>query len=135
MLLVHDIVEIDAGDTFAYDLEGQLDKATREQAAAARIFSILPSDLSTELRELWEEFEAGETPEARFANALDRFQGLLQNASGTDGGTWRQYRVTRTAVAERMEPVRQGMPALWSHVMEVIEWATAEGHVRGTTDE
>ncbi len=131
MLLVHDIVEVDAGDTFAYDPAAHADKADRERAAADRIFGLLPEDTGAELRALWDEFEEAVTPDARFANALDRFQGLLQNASGDDGGTWRQHRVTRTAVLQRMAPIREGVPALWEHVIAVVEWATIEGHVRG----
>ncbi len=129
MLLVHDVVEIDAGDTFAYDVGAHADKGERERRAADRVFRLLPADLAVELRSLWDEFEEGTTHEARFANALDRFQGLLLNTSTGDGGTWRQYRVTREAVLDRMEPVRNGIPALWSHVLAAIDWATMEGHL------
>ena len=89
MLLVHDIVEIDAGDTFAFDAVGYQDKAQREQAAAARIFGLLPTDQQSELRGLWEEFEAGESPEAKFANMADRLMPALQNYNN-GGGTWRE---------------------------------------------
>lgn len=129
MLLVHDLVEIDAGDTFAYDPGAHHDKAAREAAAADRLFALLPPDLETELRALWEEFEAGATREARFANALDRFSGLLQNWGGGDGGTWRQHGVTRDAVLRRMEPIRGGAPALWPFVAGVVEAATAAGFI------
>lgn len=91
LLLLHDVVEIDAGDTFAYDPGGHRDKPARERAAADRLFGLLPADLGLEMRRWWEEFEAGNTAEARFANALDRFAGLLQNWAGGDGGTWRQH--------------------------------------------
>ncbi len=131
MLLVHDVVEIDAGDTFAYDVGAHADKAARERAAADRVFGLLPADLAAELRSLWDEFEGCGTREARFANALDRFQGLLLNTSTNDGGTWRQHGVTRQAVLHRMEPIRHGIPALWSHVTEAIETAAAEGHLTG----
>jgi putative hydrolase of HD superfamily len=127
MLLVHDIVEIDAGDTFAYDPEAQHDKAAREGAAAERIFGLLAPGQSHELRGSWEEFEACQTREARFANALDRFAGLLQNWAGGDGGTWRQHGVTREAVLARMDPIREGAPGLWPLVLEIVETATAEG--------
>jgi putative hydrolase of HD superfamily len=129
MLLVHDLVEIDAGDTFAFDRVAHLDKASREEAAADRLFALLPPDLEAELRALWDEFESGETREARYANALDRFSGLLQNWGGADGGTWRRHGVTREAVFDRMEPIREGAPALWPFVCEVVEAATAAGFI------
>ena len=110
ILLVHDIVEVDAGDTFAYDPVAHRDKAARERAAAQRIFGLLPPDQGDMLRGLWDEFEAGVTPEARYANALDRFAGLLQNWAGGDGGTWRQHNVTREAVLARMTPSRTAPP-------------------------
>lgn len=127
MLLVHDLVEIDAGDTFAYDVDAHHDKAAREQAAADRLFSLLPPELGASLRALWEEFEAGATREARFANALDRFSGLLQNWGGGDGGTWRAHAVTREAVLRRMAPIREGAPALWPFITQVVDEATASG--------
>lgn len=88
MVLLHDIVEIDAGDTFCYDVQAGLDKHEREQKAAKRIFGLLPSDQGEELKNLWLEFEAGESPEARFAAVLDRLQPFLNNYH-TEGGTWR----------------------------------------------
>lgn len=129
LLLIHDIVEIDAGDTFAYDVGAHNDKAARELAAADRLFSLLPPDVGAELRGLWEEFEAGVTPEAQFANALDRFSGLLQNWGCGDGGSWRQYAVTRAAVLKRMEPIRTGAPALWPFIADVVEGATSSGFI------
>jgi putative hydrolase of HD superfamily len=129
MLLVHDLVEIDAGDTFAYDAGAHHDKAAREAAAADRLFALLPADLDTELRALWDEFETGESREAMFANALDRFSGLLQNWGGGDGGTWRRHAVTREAVLRRMEPIRDGAPALWAFVADVVDMATAAGFI------
>lgn len=129
LLLVHDLVEIDAGDTFAYDPGGHRDKLTRERAAADRLFGLLPDDLGPAMRQWWEEFEAGHTPEARFANALDRFAGLLQNWAGGDGGTWRQHQVSRRAVLARMEPIREGAPSLWALVQRIIDEAAAAGHI------
>jgi len=128
MLLVHDIVEVDAGDTFAFDLLANATKVERELAAAERIFGLLPSDQAGEVRGLWDEFEAGETPAARFANALDRLGGLLSNASN-DGGTWRQHGITRAAVLRRMNPIREGIPALWPTVERAIEDACAAGFI------
>jgi putative hydrolase of HD superfamily len=129
MLLVHDLVEIDAGDTFAFDITANLGKAAREAAAADRLFALLPPDLETELRALWDEFEAGTTPAARFAIALDRFAGLLQNWGGADGGTWCKHGVTRDAVLERMAPIRGAVPVLWPFVTRVIDEATSAGFI------
>jgi putative hydrolase of HD superfamily len=130
MLVVHDLVEIDAGDTFAYDTAGHADKAAREQAAADRLFALLPADQGADLRALWDEFERGHTREARYAVALDRFAGMLQNWAGGDGGTWRQHAVTREAVMLRMAPIAEGVPGLWDVILEVVEAAAAAGHVR-----
>ncbi|MFM7448247.1 MAG: HD domain-containing protein [Leptolyngbyaceae cyanobacterium] len=129
MLLVHDLVEIDAGDTFCYDLQGNQDKAAREQQAADRLFGLLPTDQATELRTLWEEFEAQLTLEARFATALDRLQPLLNNQK-TEGGTWRLHGITRDQVLERMAPVADGAPKLWVFVQQVIEDCVAAGYLR-----
>ena len=135
MLLVHDVVEIDAGDTFAFDVGAHHDKAAREAAAADRIFALLPPDLEADLRALWDEFEAGDTREAQFANALDRLSGLLQNRGGRDGGSWQKHGVTRDAVLRRMQPIREGAPALWPLVIQTIEEATAAGFIKSETVE
>ena len=129
MLLVHDLVEIDAGDTFAYDAAGHLDKEDRERAAADRVFGLLPEDQATELRSLWNEFEVSETPEARFALALDRLQPLLQNVHA-DGGTWRSHGVTREQVVERMRPIQRTSVFLWEYAIEAIETVWVKGVVR-----
>ena len=129
MLLVHDVVEVDAGDTFCYDPAAHHDKSAREKSAANRLFGLLPPDLERTVRALWEEFETGVTPEARFANALDRLAGLLQNWSGGDGGSWRANGVTRSAVLDRMEPIREGAATLWPLITEVIDAATAAGFI------
>jgi putative hydrolase of HD superfamily len=130
LLLVHDVVEIDAGDTFAFDVVGNVDKADREVVAAKRLFGLLPGDLGREFRALWDEFEAGETPEARFANALDRFQALVQNDAAGDGGTWHANGLTRDAVLRRMSPIRDGAPALWPAVLEAVARAASAGQLR-----
>ena len=130
MLLVHDLVEVDAGDTFAYDVAANLDKAVRERAAADRLFGMLPEDEGAQLRGWWEEFERCDTREALYANALDRFSGLLQNWSGGDGGTWRQHRVTREAVLARMAPIRDGAPGVWALVLDIVEKATEAGFLQ-----
>ena len=120
MLTVHDIVEIDAGDTFAYDKEGNATKEDRERRGADRIFGLLPDETGKDLRGLWEEFEARVTPDACFANAVDRIQPFLQNRA-TDGGTWRIYKLSREEVLVRMEPIRTALPALWPLVLKVLE--------------
>jgi putative hydrolase of HD superfamily len=131
MLLVHDIVEIDAGDTFAYDPAASIGRAQREQLAADRVFGLLPADQGAELRALWEEFEAGATIDAAYAIALDRLQPLLQNVH-TRGGTWRTYGVTRAQVLARMRPVAIGTPGLWEFVEKTLAAATSAGYLSET---
>jgi putative hydrolase of HD superfamily len=132
MLLVHDVVEIDADDTFAFDVAANESKAEREQAAAARLFALLPDDLARKCRGLWDEFEANETPSANFANALDRLQGLVQNDAGGDGGTWRLHHVSRDRVLARMAPIERGAPALWPVVLDAVARAMTAGHIADT---
>jgi len=129
MLLVHDIVEVDAGDTFAYDTAGYTDKDEREQKAAERIFGLLPEEQGRELRALWEEFEARSTADSKYANALDRLQPLLHN-SRTQGGTWRIHNVTTDKVIKRMEPIKIGMPEIYPMVEKIIEDACAAGWIK-----
>jgi putative hydrolase of HD superfamily len=124
MLLIHDMVEIDAGDTFAYDAAGYSDKEERELRAAERLFGLLPSEQAAEFRGLWDEFEAAASAESRYANALDRIQPLLLN-SLTGGGSWRNHQVTRAQVLTRMEPVRTGTPELWEVVLRIVDDASA----------
>ena len=126
MLVVHDLIEVYAGDTFCYDETGYQDKAQRERESANRIFGLLPKDQETALRGLWEEFEAGTTVDARFANVADRFQVLLQNRR-TNGGTWRIYEVRREQVLKRMAPIHDAAPGLWPTVLEIIDKAHADG--------
>ena len=133
MILVHDIVEIDAGDTFAFDIKHNESKAEREQRAAERIFSLLPADQAKELRGLWEEFEEVSTPEAQYANALDRLQAFLQNRA-TEGGTWRKHSVKRSQVMKRMDPIRLYLPNIWPEVLGYIEDACAKGWVRADAE-
>lgn len=129
LLIVHDIVEIDAGDTFAFDVAANLGKKAREHAAATRLYGLLPADLAHHLRGCWTEFEAGETPSARFANALDRLQGLIANDTPGDGGTWRLHGVTRSQVLGRMAPIEEGAPGLWPVVVAAVARAVERGHV------
>jgi putative hydrolase of HD superfamily len=126
MLLVHDIVEIDAGDTFCYDEAGHRDKEERERRAAERLFGLLPEDQGADLRRLWDEFEARETPEAHFANALDRLQPLLHNVH-TEGASWRAHGVRSHQVLERNSPIGEGAPELWEHARRLIEEAVGRG--------
>lgn len=128
MVLVHDVVEVDAGDTFAYDASGNIGKEERERKAAERIFGLLPAEQGKELKALWEEFEARETTEAKFANALDRLQPLLHN-SRTEGGTWKIHNVNRKQVMWRMDPVREGMPEVWPLVLKIVEDACGCGWI------
>jgi putative hydrolases of HD superfamily len=130
MLLIHDLVEIDAGDTFAYDVQGNLDKAGREQQAADRLFGLLPLDLGHDLRALWQEFEAQVTPEAQFSAALDRMQPILHNQQ-TQGGTWRIHQIDRDRVNHRMAPIQTGTPDLWGFMQQVIEDCVAAGYLPG----
>jgi putative hydrolase of HD superfamily len=126
MLLVHDLVEIDAGDTYCYDRQGVKDQAERERLAADRIFSLLPPDQAFELRELWDEFEERRTPEGAFAAALDRLQPLMHNFF-TGGRVWRENRIRQEQVRERMRPISKGAPRLWEYAVHLIEEATQKG--------
>lgn len=129
LVVVHDLVEIDAGDTFAYDVSGQATKVARENAAADRIFGLLPPDQARHVRELWDEFEEQQTAESRYANALDRFQALLLN-SKAHGGSWATHHITRSQVLARMAPVERAMPDVWPFVVAVIDAACAAGAIR-----
>lgn len=128
MVLLHDLVEIDAGDTFVYDEVGARDKAEREQAAADRLFAILPADQATEVRGLWEEFEARRTPEARYAAGLDRLQPLLHNYH-TQGRTWREHGVTSDRVLARNCHMAEGAPRLWQYAESLIQDAVEKGYL------
>ena len=128
MILVHDLVEIDAGDTFVYDAQAQVGKREREEQAADRIFGMLPSDQAQEMRALWEEFEAEESPEARFAASLDRLQPLLSNYH-TEGGAWKEYGVGVTRVIERNSKIARGSKTLWEYARSLLEESAAKGHL------
>lgn len=134
MLLIHDVIEIDAGDTFAYDQAGNVDKLERERRAADRLFGLLPPDQARELRALWDEFEARATPEAAFAAALDRLMPLLHNFHAA-GRTWQEHGVTSDQVLARNAPIRESSQALWQFARSVIEDAVAQGYLAGSGDE
>jgi putative hydrolase of HD superfamily len=129
LIAVHDLVEIDAGDTFAYDAAANESKPARERAAADRLFGLLPPDQSALVRARWEEFENQITIESRFANAIDRLQPLLQNAH-SGGGSWATHAVTRDQVLRRMAPIESTLPALWPLVLEIIDRFCDAGIIR-----
>lgn len=126
MLLVHDLVEIYAGDTFAYDIEGNKTKAQRENAAAEKLFSILPPEQGAKIRALWEEFDAHATPDARYADCLDKLQPYFHNIL-TEGFTWRNAiagkRTTRQQVEQRMSPLKDFMPEVYKWVNKSMDEA------------
>ncbi|MEU4513571.1 HD domain-containing protein [Nonomuraea wenchangensis] len=128
MLLVHDLVEIDAGDTFIYDPVEVAAQVEVERAAAERIFGLLPAEQGAELRALWDEFEERETPEARFAKALDRFAPILANHH-TEGGTWPLFKVRASQVREKVRIIEEGSPTLGRYALELVELSVARGHL------
>jgi putative hydrolase of HD superfamily len=128
LTVVHDLVEIYAGDTFAYDVTAHQTKVEREQAAADRLFTLLPADQAAHFRERWDEFEAQQTPSAHYANALDRLQALLLNMTA-GGGSWTTHRVTRQQVLTRMAPVETALPAVWPFILDVVERFSAIGAI------
>jgi len=134
LLLLHDLVEIDAGDTFCYDDQGNESKADRETQAADRLFGLLPADQAVTFRQLWDEFEAQTTPAARFAAALDRLQPLLNNQQ-TGGHTWQLHDITSDRVLQRMAPIQTGAPELWSAVQQIIEDCIAAGYLKKSSPE
>ncbi len=129
MALVHDLVEVYAGDTFAYDEKGYEDKQSREFAAADKIFGILPDKQGKELRALWEEFEEFKTKDSCYANAIDRLQPFINNYK-TEGHTWKLGGVTSAKVYKRMEAVRGAAPELWPFVEYVINDAIDKGYLQ-----
>jgi putative hydrolase of HD superfamily len=126
LLLAHDLVEIDAGDTYCYDEIGGQDQKERETRAADRIFNILPEDQAKSFRALWDEYEEKKTPESLFANALDRFQPLLHNYF-TQGHSWRRHGIQKKQVLSRMQPVDEGSSFLWDYVAGLIDDAVEKG--------
>lgn len=129
MVLVHDVVEIDAGDTYAYDDTGNATKAEREQKAANRIFSILPKDQALYFRNLWEEFETGETNEAKYAMTMDKVQPLLLNDK-TDGQMWRSHQVTKSQIMKRNAHTGDGAEALWQYALQKIKENIQKGNIK-----
>lgn len=129
MALIHDIVEIDAGDTYAYDSAGKATQAERERQAADRIFGILPEDQGAELRSLFDEFEACQTPEARFVRAMDNLQPILLNDSN-NGRDWRLHQVKASQVKKRQERTALGSTKIYEYIHELIEENRRKGNLR-----
>ncbi len=128
MVLIHDIVEIDAGDTYAYDEQGNVSKQERELAAADRIFHLLPEDQALMIRSLWDEFEQGNTPEAKFAATLDRLQPFLLNASN-GGDSWKEHGVTFSQVMKRNEVTHLGSESLWDYQYNLMRQQVEKGNL------
>ena len=129
MCLVHDLVEIDAGDTYAYDEEGKKTQRDREEKAADRIFGLLPQDQAEEFRGLFEEFDACETPEARYAHTMDNLQPLLLNDSN-DGGDWMEHDVSFSEIWKRQSLSALGSEKIGCYIKERLEENVKVGHIR-----
>lgn len=129
MCLIHDVVEIEAGDTYAYDEEAKKSQREREEIAKKHIFGMLPSDQGRELEALFDEFEAQETAEARFAKAMDNLQPvLLHEANG--GGDWKEHEVTKEQIMRRQEKTRHGSEELFEVIKDIIDKHIAEGNIK-----
>jgi len=126
MLLIHDVVEIDAGDIFLYDTVLNHSNSEAERKAAERIFGLLPVEQAAELIAVWEEFEAGETPEAKFARSMDRLEPLLQNVSN-NGGTWQEHNVKYEQVIQKKSIIQQGSQTLWDFAKALIDGSLEKG--------
>ena len=129
MCLIHDIVEIDAGDTYAYDSEGAKTKRARELKAADRILGILPEDQGSYFRKLWDEFEEYESADAKFAHLLDNFQPFLLN-DASNGLSWTEHGVHKSQVCKRNEKVPETSEIVWNKMLEVMDKHIAEGHLK-----
>jgi putative hydrolase of HD superfamily len=129
MLLIHDVVEVQAGDTYLYDVEARSEQAEKEQAAAEQLYGLLPKVQGQELLALWNEFEARATPEARYARAIDALLPLLQTTA-CDGKGWRERGITREQVIEQKIGIRDSSEALWQVACRLIDRAYERGHLR-----
>jgi putative hydrolase of HD superfamily len=128
MLLLHDVVEIDAGDTYCYDAAAAEGQRERERQAAERLFGLLPQDQADVFRALWEEFEGRQSPEAKFAAALDMFQPILHNYR-TEGATWKEHGIRSRQVLERNRGTGEGATALWKYVVSLVGDAVKRGYL------
>lgn len=126
MVLIHDTVEIDAGDTFIYDAAKSHTNTDEELIAAKRIFGLLPAEQAEELISIWEEFEAGVTADAKFARAMDRFEPLLQNTSN-NGGTWTEFNVPYQKVYDKKKAIKDGSASIWDYAENLINEAVDKG--------
>ncbi|UHG94907.1 HD domain-containing protein [Spirosoma oryzicola] len=126
MLLIHDLVEIDAGDTFIYDTQKSHDNTEEERKAAHRIFGLLPNHQAQELMAVWEEFEEGQTDEAKFARAMDRLEPLLQNTSN-NGGTWTEFDVDYEKVYAKKQVIQRGSKVIWQYAEQLINDSVDKG--------
>lgn len=126
MVLIHDIVEIDAGDVFIYDTVNNHSNTDAERLAAQRIFGLLPTTQADEMIAIWEEFEAGKTAEAKFARTMDRLEPLLQNTSN-NGGTWREFDVSYDKVIEKKKVMAEGSTAIWNYAEQLIDESVENG--------
>mgnify|MGYP003411668974 FL=1 len=129
MLVVHDLIEIYAGDTFAFDVEGNKTKEQNEAAAADKLFAQLPTEQGAEIRALWEEFDDMKTPDSIYANCMDRIQPFLHNTL-TEGATWKEGQVSKKQVEQRLAIVKENMPELWSWVEINIDNAIKHGWIK-----
>lgn len=129
MVLIHDLVEIDAGDTYAYDAEGAATKREREVKAADRIFGLLPEDQGIYFRRLWDEFEEYESPDAKYAHLLDNFQPLLLN-DASDGRSWTEHGVHKFQVCKRNERIPETSEIVWEKMLEIMDNHIEEGHLK-----
>jgi putative hydrolase of HD superfamily len=126
MVLIHDIVEIDAGDTFIYDAVKNHTNTDEELVAAKRIFGLLPAEQAEEFMEIWQEFEEGTTDEAKFAKSMDRFEPLLQNTSN-NGGTWVEFNVPYETVYEKKKAIKNGSAVIWNYAENLINESVEKG--------
>lgn len=129
MLLIHDLVEIDAGDTFIYDTVKDHNNTDEERLAAQRIFGMLPQEQAEDLIDIWEEFEAGNTAEARFARSMDRLEPLLQNTSNA-GGTWKEFDVPFSKVYNKKKVIKEGSDTIWNYAEDLLNENVAKGILR-----
>jgi len=131
MVLIHDIVEIDAGDTFIYDTLKSHTNTDNELKAAKRIFGLLPKEQADELLAIWEEFETGVTNEAKFARSMDRFEPLLQNTSN-NGGTWKEFDVDYNQVYEKKKIIKESSASLWNYAENLLNESVEKGILKKT---
>lgn len=129
MVLIHDIVEIKAGDTFCYDSEGAAIKAEKEKRAAQELYGLLPQEQGQHFLQIWEEYEDGQSPEAKFARALDRLMPMLHNYF-SEGKTWQEHGITESQVAELNSHIAEGSMELWEYAKDIIKDSVSKGYLQ-----